>query len=200
MLLALTIALVVLFRIFVFQSFKIPSESMLPTLKVGDYILVDKFFYGANLPKFFVGLTPSRKPQRNDVVVFDVRPGFEELVQGNNANEHFIKRIIGLPGETIEIKNFQAYINGVFSDLEQVIVSTDPNISELHHGNYGPVTLQDNQYFVLGDNRMNSKDSRYFGPVALEDIEGKAFIIYWSWNAGSRYGSVRWERVAKLIN
>lgn len=189
---AITLALALLIRAFVFQSYKIPSESMLPTLRVGDHILVNKFIYGFYLPWSKEPILALRKPARGDVVVF--YPGSDEETKAegrHNGPEHLIKRIVAVPGDMVQVINFYAYVNGKrVDDSARLIALNDAETIEEHHGIYGPIKLEANQYFVLGDNRINSSDSRYFGPIERRQIEGRAFLIYWSWAQG-----VVWERI-----
>lgn len=173
LIIALLLALFI--RSFVVQAFKIPSESMLQTLQVGDHLLVNKFIYGIKIP--FTGriLIPVSEPRFQDVIVFEFPV---------NPSVDFIKRVIGLPGDTIELRGGALYRNG-----EQV---AEPYLSGLppkgvsrpqaEHLEYGPVTVPPDQYLTLGDNRNNSNDSRYWGFVHRRAIVGKAWRIYWSWN------------------
>ncbi len=192
----ITLLLAFFIRAFIFQSYKIPSESMLPTLEVGDHILVNKFLYGFYLPGAKRPILPLRSPQRGDVVVFYPAEGLI-IDQKNPANrpEHLIKRIVGLPGDLVQVIDFYAYINGKrIDDGREIIALNDPGIVKEHRGNHGPIKLQKDEYFVMGDNRINSSDSRYFGPIARKQIEGRAFLIYWSWG-----DTVKWSRVGQRI-
>jgi signal peptidase I len=191
----IAILLALLIRAFVVQAFKIPSGSMKPTLLVGDHILVNKFIYGVKFKVPFTSLNytliPISTPKRNDVVVF---------IYPVDPNKDFIKRVIGLPGDTVQIKNKKVYINhlpmedpyGVHSD-KMIIPET-----EQPRDNSGPLIVPPNKYFVLGDNRDESYDSRYWGFVDQKEVIGQAFIIYWSWDR-TEFG-VRWKRIASLIH
>ncbi len=196
----LTILLAMLIRMFIFQSYRIPSESMLPTLKVGDHIIVSRFHYGYQFPYLRRRVFQMVEPQRFDVVVFrNIAPPEADIVIGDYRPDYFIKRIVGLPGETVLIRDFEVYIDGQrLIEFDHVITSDNPLIVAEHRGNWGPITLEKDQYYMLGDNRVNSKDSRYFGPVPLMAIEGKAFMIYWSWIKNGGY-DVRWGRIGKRI-
>jgi signal peptidase I len=186
---AIMIALVV--RTFIVQAYKIPSGSMKPTLLVGDHILVNKFIYGIKIPYFRKILFPVTDPQRGDIVVF---------IYPNDRSKDFIKRVIGLGGDTIEIKNKKIFINGkehtdkigVYSDKVVYPAAMQPR------DNYGPVTVPTGSLFVMGDNRDESMDSRFWGFVDLKDVEGKAFIIYWSWNREDQ--NLRWKRLGNLLH
>ena len=182
---ALVIALFV--RSFVVQAFKIPSSSMEPTLLVGDHILVNKFLYGIRIPVIGKKIFSFSQPRRGDVIVF---------IFPNDRSKDFIKRVIGLPGEKVEIRERKIYINdrliedpwGKYFPPERLI-------------NVGPEVVPPNALFVMGDNRNNSEDSRYWGFVPLDDVLGKAFVMYWSWDwrASSLVSKVRWQRIGSLI-
>ena len=207
---AIVVAMLLAFaiRVFVVQAFKIPSGSMIPTLLIGDHILVSKLAYGIQWPtncKFQMNLPPIScyssvtvvsfgAPQRGDVIVFRY-PEDEE--------KDFIKRIIGLPGDTIHIRNKTILVNGQPLDDHAFTQRVDPGIIDGHinpRDNFGPVTVPEDSYFVMGDNRDQSLDSRFWGFVRAEKIRGKAFRVYWSWSGqGSWSEWVRWERLGKAI-
>ena len=187
-LIAVILALFV--RTFVVQAFKIPSGSMKPTLLVGDHILVNKFIYGIKIPFLDITLVPIKDPERGDIVVFK----FPE-----DPKKDFIKRIIALPGDKVQIHNKKVFINdksmedpyGTFLDAHVIPAGARPR------DNMGPVTVPRDSYFVMGDNRDHSYDSRFWGFVKLSEVKGKAFIIYWSWNKEN--SGVRWRRLGSLI-
>ena len=186
---AIIIALFI--KTFFVQAFKIPSGSMLPTLQIGDHILVNKFIYGTKLPLTDKIVIPYKKPQRGDIIVFK----FPE-----DETKDFIKRVIGLPGDIVEIINKKVYINGKPLN-EPYAIHGDPYIYPADvqpRDNFGPIKVPENSYFVMGDNRDYSLDSRYWGFVKLNKIEGKAFIIYWSWDGKDRW--VRWERIGMILH
>ncbi|PIE75042.1 MAG: signal peptidase I [Deltaproteobacteria bacterium] len=161
------------------QAYKIPSEAMNPTILKGDYILVDKFIY------------KKLEPKRGEIIIFP---------SPNNPSQDFIKRLIGLEGDIIEIKNKQLYINGE-KYLENYITNSDPNVLSSKaspRDNYGPITIPKGKYFVMGDNRDNSYDSRFWKFVKKNEIKGKAKSIYWSWD--SKAHEVRWKRIGKAFN
>jgi len=192
LIIALAIALFV--RTFVVQAFKIPSESMKPTLLVGDHILVNKFIYGIRIP--FVGkkIVTFKAPKRGDVVVF---------IYPNDRSKDFIKRVIGLPGEKVEIREREIYINDrPIEDPWGVYERDNPSWGASASDTYGPQTVPPGSLFVMGDNRDNSQDSRYWGFVPLDDVLGKAFIMYWSWDwhAPALVSKVRWKRIGSLIH
>lgn len=187
-LVAVIMALII--KAFIVQAFKIPSGSMIPTLKIGDHILVNKFIYGVKIPFTDKILIPFKKPYYGDIIVFK----FPE-----DEKKDFIKRVVGLPGDTIEIKEKKVYINGKFVE-ELFAAHSDPMLYPAviqPRDNFGPVTVPEDSYFVMGDNRDFSLDSRYWGFVKLNKIRGKAFIIYWSWDGEDSW--VRWNRISMLI-
>ena len=185
---ALVIALVLAFfiRSFVVQAFKIPSGSMLETLQIGDHLLVNKFLYGLKVPftdKIFIEVSD---PQFGDIIVFE----FPE-----DPSKDFIKRVIGLPGDVIEIRDKRVFRNGEKLE-EDYIRHTDPNIIVGNRDNYGPETVPEGTCFVMGDNRDESYDSRFWGFVKRETIKGKAWILYWSW---SSLTDIRWDRIGNVV-
>ena len=188
-LIALLLALFI--RTFVVQAFKIPSGSMLNTLLIGDHILVNKFIYGIKDP--FSGNTwiPVKKPGRGDVVVFKYPL---------NPSQDYIKRVIGTEGDQIEIKNKKVYVNGEPQD-DSYAIFLDSKIlpaGEQGRDNMELKTVPANSLFVMGDNRDNSYDSRFWNFVELKAVKGKAFIFYWSWD--KKNFSVRWNRIGHLIH
>ena len=184
---AILIALFI--RTFIIQAFKIPSGSMKPTFEIGDHILVSKFIYGIKIPFFRNTLIPVGDPQRGDIVVF---------IYPEDRSKDFIKRVIGVSGDTIEIRNKKIYLNGLPMNDTHGIYSDDFIIpgSIQPRDNFGPVTVRPGSIFVMGDNRDQSYDSRFWGFVNLKDVMGKAFIIYWSWDNENH--SVRWNRFGQI--
>ena len=186
----MAVILALFIRTFVVQPFKIPSESMLNTLLVGDHLLVNKFLYGVKLPFSDKVVIPVQDIERRDVIVFEYPV---------DPDKDFIKRVIGLPGDTIEIRKKQVLVNGQpikepyvrFTDRIIIPAGVQPR------DNFGPVTVPEGKLFVMGDNRDQSYDSRFWGFVSKAKVKGKAFIIYWSWNA--RQWSVRWNRLLHWI-
>lgn len=186
-------------RTFVIQAFKIPSGSMENTLVVGDHILVSKFSFGIRVPnkipftsiKLFKDIRFFEKiPEHGDVIVFEYP---------KDETRDFIKRVVGAPGDVLEIKAQTVYINGKPTN-EPYAIHRDPYRPEralYPRDNYGPVVVPERSVFVMGDNRENSQDSRYWKFLDIDRIKGKAFIIYWSWN-GEKF-KARWNRLAKLI-
>lgn len=191
----IAILIAVLIRTFVIQAYKIPSRSMVPTLLVGDHLLVNKFIYGVKVPIIRKILIPVTDPKRGDIIVF---------IYPNDRTKDYIKRVIGVGGDTIEIRNKEIYINGShYSD--KVGIHSDSVIYPAMvqpRDNFGPVTVPEGSLFVMGDNRDESADSRFWGFVSLQDVEGKALIIYWSWNSEEQDNlihKVRWNRLGNLL-
>lgn len=186
-------------RTFIIQAFKIPSGSMLPTLLIGDHLLVNKFIYGIRVP--FTGkiLIPITDPEKGDVVVFKYP---------KDRSIDYIKRVVGVPGDTVEIRDKKVYVNGEAAKDPHAHISSPLVLSYSNspRDNFGPVLVPEERIFVMGDNRDNSYDSRFWGFVDQKDILGKAFILYWSWDIEKpllsidRLASIRWGRFANLIN
>jgi len=188
-LIALLLALFI--RTFVVQAFKIPSGSMLNTLLIGDHILVNKFIYGIKNP--FNGHTwvPVEKPERGDVIVFEYPL---------NPKQDYIKRVIGVEGDRIEIKDKKIYLNGEPQN-EPYTIYLDNKIIPAgiqDRDNMAPITVPPHSLFVMGDNRDNSYDSRFWKFVDLDEVKGQAFILYWSWDKNNH--SVRWSRIGNLVH
>jgi len=188
-LIALLLALFI--RTFVVQAFKIPSGSMLDTLLIGDHILVNKFIYGVKNPLNGNTWIPFKKPGRRDIVVFKYPV---------NPSQDYIKRVIGVAGDTIEIRDKKIYVNGE-PQTEEYAIFLDNKIlpAEVQpRDNLGPITVPENSLFVMGDNRDNSYDSRFWKFVDLKAVKGKAFILYWSWDKENF--AVRWNRIGSLVH
>lgn len=179
--LVIAVILAMFVRTFVVQAFKIPTGSMENNLLIGDHLLVNKFIVGPD-PTALQKLLPERPIRRGDIVVFKYPEDLER---------DFIKRVIGLPGETLEVKDKQVYINGKRLDEPYVHFLEPPRgpsaFSEVTsydlRERYGPVTVPADKYFVMGDNRDNSQDSRYWGFLPRENVKGKAVLIYWSYES-----------------
>lgn len=198
MIVAVVLALII--RTFLFQAFKIPSGSMLDTLLIGDHLLVNKFIYGTHIPGLDGKYLKIRNPERGDVIVFEF-PGDE----GKSFWERrdFIKRVIGEPGDVIDVKNKQVYVNGKAVTFEQER-HKDPEIIPAvasPRDFTGPIKVPADSYFVMGDNRDYSYDSRFWGFVNKSKIKGLAFIKYWSWDSkGDLLHKIRFNRIGRLIN
>jgi signal peptidase I len=186
---AVILALVI--RTFIVQAFKIPSGSMEDTLAIGDHILVSKFIYGTKIPFTNSRLLKIRDPKRGDVIVFEYP---------EDPSKDFIKRVIGTPGDTVQVINKKVYVNGaVYENPHEVHKEKDVIPKEQNPRDFkDPVKVPANSYFVMGDNRDRSYDSRFWGFVSNEKIKGLAFIKYWSWDK-ENFG-VRWRNIGKLID
>jgi len=185
------VVLALFIRTFVVQAFKIPSGSMKQTLQIGDHILVNKFIYGVKMPFVDKVVIPVKDPRRGEIVVFK----FPE-----DPDKDFIKRVVGVAGDEIKIHNKKVFVNGKPLNHDFGIY-VDPRIfppSAEPRDNFGPITVPPNALFVMGDNRDQSYDSRYWGFVDLSAVKGKAFIIYWSWDKENF--SVRWSRLGNLLH
>ena len=191
----IAILIAVVIRTLVIQAYKIPSRSMVPALLVGDHLLVNKFIYGVKIPVLRKILIPVTDPKKGDIIVF---------IYPHDRSKDYIKRVIGVAGDKIEIKNKNIYINdqpykdtfGIYSDSITYPAMMQPR------DNFGPVVVPKRSLFVMGDNRDESADSRFWGFVNLRDVEGKALVIYWSWNSeeNSLLKKIRWERMGNLLH
>jgi signal peptidase I len=215
---ALILALVI--RAFLVQAFSIPSGSMQPTLLIGDYLLVNKFSYGIRNPLTNKVWIPISTPHRGDVVVF---------IFPQDPSKDYIKRVVGLPGDRIQIVDKKVFVNGKLFETPEAVYD-DPTIIPAPHGlgesardNMGPAEVPANSYFVMGDNRDHSYDSRFWGFVPMDAFRGKALFIYFSWEGASgqpffpalvgglqgliyhlSWNSndfrVRWDRIGRIIH
>lgn len=194
----IAVLLALFIRTFVVQAFKIPSGSMEPTLLVGDHILVNKFIYGIKIPFTDKTLIHISTPKRGDIIVF---------AYPRNPSVDFIKRVIGLPGDRIRIVNKHVYVNGKLLH-EPYVVHRDKRIlpaSLSPRDNMPTVVVPPHELFVMGDNRDESYDSRFWGFVPMGNLKGEAFMIYWSWNSHGKWtlnpnkGFIRWNRIGKLL-
>ena len=175
----IAVILALFVRTWVVQAFKIPTGSMENNLLIGDHLLVNKFVFGPVTGSLERALFPIRDIRRGDVVVFKFP---------DEPERDFIKRVIGLPGETVELRNKKVYINGQPLDetyvhfLEPAREGQEVTSFDLRE-RYGPVVVPNAQYFVMGDNRDNSQDSRYWGFLPRHYIKGRALMIYWSYES-----------------
>jgi signal peptidase I len=178
----IAVILALFIRTFVVQAFKIPTGSMENNLLIGDHLLVNKFVFGPAGSPLERALLPERQIRRGDILVFKYP---------EDRERDFIKRVIGLPGETLEVKEKRVYINGKRIDEPYVHFLEPPQgpaaFSEITsydlRERYGPITIPAGKYFVMGDNRDNSQDSRYWGLLPREDVKGRAVMIYWSYES-----------------
>ena len=186
---AILLALVI--RQLAVQAFTIPSGSMMDTLLIGDYILVNKFLFGPEIPFTDKHLPGLRDPEHGDIIVFKYP---------NDESRDFIKRIIAVGGDTVQVRDNRVTLNGKLLDEPYVIPGSFRSTPSTHCGYlYGcdPLVVPPGSYFVMGDNRDNSQDSRYWGFVKREKIRGKAFLIYWSWNGENHW--LRWRRLGMYL-
>ncbi len=208
----IAVILALFVRTWVVQAFKIPTGSMENNLLVGDHLLVNKFRYGPTAGGLERALLPIDQVRRGDVVVFKYP---------EDPERDFIKRVIGLPGETLEVRAKKVYIDGRPLDEPYVhFLQPAGAYGELAafdvREQYGPVTVPPNQYFVMGDNRDNSQDSRYWGFLPREYVKGRALLVYWSFETQPEAGEdgafgrmvsgvahvftrTRWERLLHVI-
>ena len=193
---ALLLALVI--RAYIVQAFKIPSGSMIPTLLIGDHILVNKFIYGTKIPFSDKRILIFKKPAKGDIIVFKYP---------EDPEKDFIKRVMAVGGDQIESKNKVIFVNGekvVEPYIQHVYSFIYPGCSNLmagednpcHRDNFGPLVVPKNKVFVMGDNRDQSYDSGYWGFVDAKAIKGDALIIYWSWDPNN---SLRFNRIGKIV-
>lgn len=174
---------------FFVQAYKIPSGSMRNTFLEGDHLFVNKFIYGTRLiyPSFSDGprlkmkrVLAFKKPKRGDIVVFRApNVALEPYEVETGVKRDFVKRCIGLPGDKIEIVRKKLFINDEFQEESYVIISDVYNSNIPQRDNFGPYIVPDGSYFVMGDNRDNSKDSRFWGALPEKYVKGKPLFIYW---------------------
>jgi signal peptidase I len=213
--LALALILFLCVRAFLVEAFKIPTGSMEGTLLIGDFLLVNKLVYGAEIPGTGVHLPAFDEPERGHVVVFN--PPHE-------PRRNYVKRVVGLPGDTLEMRAKVLHVNG--EPVEEPYVRVlDPRGDAMHpnmkwqanhliastprgyspsRDTWGPLVVPDSSYFVLGDNRDNSEDSRYWGFVRRDRIRGRPWLVYYSFDPALEGGipwlqAVRWGRIGTLV-
>jgi signal peptidase I len=182
--------LALLIRAHAVQAFKIPTGSMQETLLVGDHLLVNKFIYGTKIPFLEGRKVPIRKPRKGDIIVFRYP---------KDPERDFIKRIMAVGGDVVESKDKVIFINGeivnspyaIYND--ERVINGDGNPRD----NFDPREVPEGKYFVMGDNRDHSLDSRYWGFVDFKDIKGKALVIYWSWNG--KKNLPRFARIGDMV-
>jgi signal peptidase I len=204
--LVIAVVLALFIRTFVVQAFKIPTGSMEPNLLIGDHLLVNKLVFGPSLSAAERTVLPMSDIERQEVIVFKYP---------EDPERDFIKRVIGLPGEEIEVRQKRVYVNGTLLDEPYAFYMEQPpavpkqlepggdraGLSGDPRDNYGPVTVPPKQYFVMGDNRDNSQDSRYWGFLPRDYVKGRALFIYWSYEAesGNVVTGTRWGRLLHQV-
>jgi signal peptidase I len=208
------IVLFLMIRTFVVEAFKIPTGSMENTLLVGDFLLVNKAVYGAEIPLANTRLPAFSEPEREDVVVF---------LPPHDPSKNYVKRIVGLPGDTLEMRDKVLFINGrarLEPHARYIDLFTDPSDPRMYwqrrflvgdtagyhptRDRWGPLVVPPHRYFALGDNRDNSEDSRYWGFLEAADIKGRPMFVYYSFardplHPFSWITDVRWSRIGELI-
>lgn len=203
--------IVLVLRAFIVEPFRIPSASMMPTLLIGDFILVNKYDYGIRLPVLNVKVFGDGTPKRGDIVVFRYP---------EDPSIPFIKRVIGVPGDTVEYRDKTLYINGHKMDQDRIGRFVGVGAGRMMDGTWDDVehlgkvdhqilidpdrpsynmtvVVPENEYFVLGDNRDDSKDSRYWGFVPDRNLIGRAFMIWMNWD--SKNGGINWKRIGTIL-
>jgi signal peptidase I len=212
-------------RAFFFEAYRIPSGSMIPSMLVGDWLFVNKLRFGPHIPFTNVNLPGYAEPARYDIAVFISPP---QVDQPWDPTPTLVKRIVGMPGDTLHMRDARLYVNGIEQRQGYGASSEpgDPNeVSPLFdwqkqvalsssrfgaapvqptHDNWGPLVVPPSHYFMMGDNRYNSKDSRYWGVVPRENIRGRPLFVYYSWDPDSPrplpgLTAIRWGRLGHWI-
>jgi signal peptidase I len=227
---AVTVFIFLLIRTFLVEAFRIPSGSMIPSLLVGDWLFVNKLVYGPHVPFTDVNLPGYAEPKRNEIVVFVSPYQADEASRGADPEPTLVKRLVGVPGDTVFMRNALLHVNGVPQPQGYDAANNpvgDPNeVSDLFawqrqhalqrsrfgaapaqptHDNWGPLVVPAGHYFMLGDNRYNSKDSRYWGLVPRANLRGRPIFVYYSYNAEDSPDAlpfltdVRWGRIGHMI-
>ncbi|MBV6522114.1 MAG: Signal peptidase I [Gemmatimonadaceae bacterium] len=213
-------------RAFFFEAYRIPSGSMIPALLVGDWLFVNKMVYGPHVPFTSVNLPGYAEPKRYEVVVFQSP---YQIDQPEDPTPTLVKRLVGMPGDTLHMRDAKLFINGIeqrqgygassepgdpnetsplFDWQKQVALTSSrfgPAPSQPTHDNWGPLVIPAGHYFMMGDNRYQSKDSRYWGLVPRENMRGRPTFVYYSWNADDSdrplpfLTDIRWSRIGHWI-
>ena len=224
-----TIVLFLVIRTFLVEAFRIPSGSMIPSLLIGDWLFVNKLVYGPHVPLTRVNLPGYAEPRRGEIVVFVSPYQADEAARGADPEPTLVKRLVGVPGDTVHMRDAVLHVNGVPQRQGHDAALNpkgDPDeTSELFawqqqyalaasrfgaapatptHDNWGPLVVPPRHFFMLGDNRYNSKDSRYWGVVPRENLRGRPIFVYYSYDPESGESlpfltSVRWGRIGHLI-
>ena len=216
-------------RQFLVEAYRIPSGSMIPTLLVGDWLFVNKLRYGPAIPFTSTLLPGYAEPRRGEVIVFVSPYQPDEAEVGNDPTPTLVKRMVGMPGDTVHMRQGLLYVNGIAQRQGYAQASTDPGIANESnplyawqaryalrqsrfgaaptvptHDDWGPIVIPGGHYFMLGDNRYDSKDSRYWGPVPRRNVRGRPLFVYYSYAPDckpplSGLLCVRWSRVGERI-
>ncbi len=168
-----TLFFVFFVQAFVVQAFVVPTSSMEDTLLIGDHLLVNKMYYAPYATKLEKFLLPIGRVKRGDIVVFKFP---------KDPKYDYVKRVIGLPGDTVEVRDGKAYVNGKLTDGDYVLFKQTPYLPP----DFGPVKVPKGHLFVMGDNRNNSYDSRFWGFLSINHLRGRPWAIYWSLNKTTR--------------
>ena len=186
-----TIVFVIIFTSFVAQATQVPTASMVPTIFVGDHFFLDKIAFPGNFPQAVRDWLPKRSIRRGDIIAFRPPPKA-------NMTTPFVKRVIGIPGDTILVKDKVVYLNGVRQEEPYKIHVSSPVGGEIPGDNFGPQKVPPDHFFVMGDNRDNSNDSRFWGFVERNSVIGKPLFVYWSYESESLYegGERSWASIA----
>lgn len=222
---AMTVALFLFIRVFFIEAYRIPSGSMIPAMLIGDWLFVNKVAYGPHVPFTNINLPGYAEPQRYEIAVF-VSPN--QIDQPWDPTPTLVKRVVGLPGDTLHMREARLFVDGIeqrqgygaesepgdpnevsplFDWQHQYALSQSrfgPAPSQPTHDNWGPIVIPAGHYFMMGDNRYNSKDSRYWGIVPRENFRGRPLFVYYSWNAESSrplafITDIRWRRIGHWI-
>ncbi|HVS60549.1 MAG TPA: signal peptidase I [Gemmatimonadaceae bacterium] len=225
------LAIFLLLRAFLVEAYRIPSGSMIPTLLVGDWLFVNKAIYGPHIPFTNSSLPAYREPRRGDVVVFVSPYQADEDSAGRDPTPTLVKRLVGTPGDTLYMRNAILYVDGIAqrqgygmtTPVDPAMASSvDPLFNwqkkvglkssrfgaapaQPSHDNWGPLVVPPHRFFMMGDSRYNSKDSRYWGFVARENVRGKPLFVYYSYNADDSdrplpmLTDIRWSRIGHWI-
>jgi len=222
------------FRTFFIEAYRIPSGSMIPTLLVGDWLFVNKLVYGPHVPFTDTNLPGYREPHRGDVVVFQSPYQADEAAAGRDPTPTLVKRLIGLGGDTLYMRAGKLFVNGVrthrpasgVDPVRQVPPAPDypdpsfawqrsveiqgsrfgPAPPEPTHDNWGPIVVPAGHLFMMGDNRYDSKDSRYWGFVPRANVRGRPMFVYYSYHADDSdrplpaITDIRWSRIGSWIH
>lgn len=219
------VLLFLVIRTFFFEAYRIPSGSMIPSMLIGDWLFVNKLRFGPHIPFTNINLPGYAEPARYDIIVFQSPP---QIDQPWDPTPTLVKRLVGLPGDTLYMRDAKLFVNGIEQRQGYGASSEpgDPNeVSDLFdwqkgfglkasrfgpapaqptHDNWGPLAIPSKHYFMMGDSRYNSKDSRYWGLVPRDNIRGRPLFVYYSWNADSDralpfISDIRWGRIGHWI-
>ncbi|MFI5311780.1 MAG: signal peptidase I [Gemmatimonadales bacterium] len=226
-----TIAIFLFLRTFFVEAYRIPSGSMIPSLLIGDWLFVNKLVYGPHVPFTSYNLPGYAEPKRGDIVVFESPYQADQLERGEDPTPTLVKRLIGMPGDTLYMRDGVVYVNGLaqrqgYTSAEQE--KGDPNLTDPlfdwqkrvglkasrfgaapdqpTHDNWGPFVVPDSHFWMMGDNRYASKDSRYWGFVPRQNVRGRPLFVYYSYVPGdesdrpvSWITDIRWRRIGHWI-